>query len=246
MPNIRIIIEYNGSGFHGWQIQHGVRTIQAELSKAIATVLRMPIGTLHAAGRTDSGVHAKGQVVSFKVDGEVDFNTLIRGVSHILRPELSIRSAEVVPDNFHPGRRATRKLYQYTILNRDAPAVLDYGRVWHVGRELNRQEMKEQVKVLVGEHDFSGFRDSECTAKSPIKKIFRSEIIEQGEYLIYCVEGSGFLKQMVRNIVGSIVEIGKGRPEAHSMQEILDSRDRRIAGPTAPPYGLCMEWVKYE
>jgi len=245
MPNIRLIVEYDGSGFHGWQKQPGVRTIQAELEKAIITIVRGRISALHSAGRTDSGVHARGQVVTFKTDQEIDFKALTRGVSHILRPELAILSAEVVSDSFHPGRDSIQKLYQYTILNRATPAVLDRGKVWHIPRILDKTAMKEQAKVLVGEHDFSGFRDSECTARTPVKEIFTSELVESGDFLIYRVTGSGFLKQMVRNIVGSLVAIGKGMKEAKSMQEILDSRDRRLAGPTAPPYGLCLERVDY-
>ena len=125
MPNIRLIVEYDGSGFHGWQKQGNLRTIQAELERVLKIVLRCDIGSLHAAGRTDAGVHARGQVVTFRIDHEPDLRRLIYAVSNILRPEVAIMSAEFVPESFHPGRSASKKQYSYSIINRDVPLVLE-------------------------------------------------------------------------------------------------------------------------
>ena len=246
MPNIKLIVEYDGAGFHGWQKQGELRTVQTELGRALSIVLRAPVGSLHAAGRTDSGVHARGQVVSFRFPEVPDLRKLAQGVSHILKGELSVVSAEVVPDDFHPGKSATHKQYTYSILNRATPAVLDARRVWHVHRTLNLEFMQRCAGEVIGTFDYSTFRDSECCAKSPIKTIYSSELVKEGEMLYYRVIGSGFLKQMVRNIVGTLVDLGRGTLKANSISELLELKDRRKAGVTAPAHGLCLEWVSYD
>lgn len=246
MTNIRIIIEYNGYGFHGWQKQDNLRTVQSELERAIKTVLRREIGPLHASGRTDAGVHARAQVVSFKTDGDVDLWKLSQGVSHVLAPELAIIDAAVVPDSFHPGRCAKEKQYSYHVSNRSAPAVLGKGRVWHVPRNLNRSILHDAAAVVQGRHDFTSFRAADCSAKNTIKEIFDSRWIEQGDGLIYQVIGEGFLKQMVRNLVGTMVWLANGKINDRTMRQILDAKDRQIAGVTAPPWGLFLDWVRYD
>ena len=245
MPNIRLVLEYDGSGFCGWQKQTGLRSIEGELQKAIETVLRVKIPHVTAAGRTDAGVHARGQVVNFVVDAAPDLSRLARGVSALLRRELAVLSAEIVPDDFHARFSAGRKQYRYTVLQRDVPPVLERGRVWFVAQPLNIEAMQQAAGVLVGRHDFSSFRGANCTQKSPVKEIFESEVVAQEEHLVYRVVGSGFLKQMVRNIVGTLVAIGKARASG-TMQEILAARDRARAGMTAPAHGLCLDWVGYD
>ena len=246
MANIKLIVEYDGAGFHGWQKQPNLRTVQGELERVIKIILRRPISPLQAAGRTDAGVHARGQVVTFKVEGELDLYHLTQGVSHLLKGELSVLSACVVPDDFHPGWCATHKLYSYRILRRAAPAVLDARRVWHIGHEMDIELMQRCASMLVGEHDFSSFRDSACTARTTVRRIFSSAFELEGDQIVYRVIGSGFLKQMVRNIVGTLTDIGRGRMRDRSITEILAAKDRRMAGVTAPPHGLCMEWVSYD
>jgi tRNA pseudouridine38-40 synthase len=246
VANIKLIVEYDGAGFHGWQKQPELRTVQGELEKAIATVLRSPISPLHAAGRTDAGVHARGQVVTFKVDADVDLFRLSQGVSHLLKGEISVISAEVVPDDFHPGWNSTRKLYAYRILVRPTPAVLDARRVWHISQQMDLGVLKRCAQVVVGTHDFSSFRDSTCTATSTVKTIFSSDFSLEGDILVYRVIGDGFLKQMVRNLVGTMTDIARGRIRDRTMEEILAAKDRRLAGVTAPAHGLCMEWVSYD
>ncbi|RMG42816.1 MAG: tRNA pseudouridine(38-40) synthase TruA [Candidatus Dadabacteria bacterium] len=245
LANIKLVIEYNGAGFHGWQKQPGLRTIEAELEKAISTVLRKPVSPIYAAGRTDAGVHARGQVVNFYFDGELDLERLSRGVSSIMRPELTVISAEFVPQDFHARKSAVSKHYCYTIYNRQNPPVLDYGKVWFVSDKLDLEKMKQEAEKLVGEHDFTSFRASGCGAHSPIKTVYRSEILQDGPYLYYKVSGSGFLKQMVRNIVGTLVAFGRGNNKLSTIEEIINARDRKLAGVTAPAYGLILERVDY-
>jgi tRNA pseudouridine38-40 synthase len=246
VPTVKLVIEYDGSGFHGWQKQPRLRTVQGELERVVRLITRQDIGALHAAGRTDSGVHARGQVVSFRVTEPPDLWRLQQGVSHILKGELAVLSAEIVPDNFHPGISSTHKQYSYRILRRAAPAVLDARRVWHISQSLDLETMRACAASLLGEHDFSSFRDSECCALSPVKTIYESELLCSGDIIVYRVVGSGFLKQMVRNIVGSLVDVGRGRLRVTSFTELLAQRDRRCAGVTAPAHGLTMDWVSYE
>lgn len=247
MPKIKLVVEYDGSQFHGWQKQPELRTVQSELERILSVVCRQPVGPLHAAGRTDSGVHARGQVVTFNLAEVPDLWRLAQGVSHLMKGELAVLSAEVVHDSFHPGIDSTHKQYSYRVLNRPAPAVLDARRVWHISRPLNLDLMRACAASLVGEHDFSSFQDSECCAKSPIKTIYVSEIERQpGDLIVYRVIGSGFLKQMVRNIVGSLVDVGRGRLKVSSFSDILANKDRRTAGVTAPAHALSMDWVSYD
>lgn len=245
MPNIRLVIEYNGARFHGWQIQPGLRTVEEELGRALRTVLREEVGTLYAAGRTDAGVHARGQVVNFRVDSTPDLGRLARSISSILRGELTVLRAEQVPDDFHSRRSATLKQYRYTIYHRECPPVLDRGRVWYVAGSLDIARMQREALALIGTHDFSSMRGSGCTAKSPLRDIVESEVTWNPPYLEYRTIGRSFLKQMVRNIAGTLVDLGLGKFGDTTMQQIIEYRDRRKAGVTAPGYGLCLDWVQY-
>jgi len=244
MPNIKLVIEYNGSRFHGWQKQPRLRTVQEELHKTLEVVLREEIREVIASGRTDAGVHARGQVVNFQLKSPPDLQRLSRAVSSIMRGELTVLDAAVVADEFHARMNATSKSYLYTIYRRDSPPVLDRGFVWFVPSELDVQRMQREAKSIQGEHDFASFQGSGCTAESSLRELFSSEFSWEAPYLRYCVRGSGFLKQMVRSIVGTLVEIGRGE-RCESMLEVLAARDRRRAGVTAPAYGLCLERVEY-
>lgn len=244
MPNVKFTIEYSGAKFHGWQEQVGVRTIQGELKRVLELVLRQPISGLTASGRTDAGVHARAQVVNFRISEETDLFRLKHAVSNILRGEVSVLSAEYVPESFNSQRSATAKHYRYVILNRVAPAVLDRGRAWYVSAPLNLPKMEQAALELVGERDFSSFQGQNCQALSPVKEIFVSRVTASPPYVFYDVWGSGFLKHMVRNIVGTLVGIGRGRAEL-GIPEILAAKDRRLAGVTAPAYGLVLNQVYY-
>lgn len=245
MYNVRLIIEYNGAAFQGWQQQPGVRSVEAELKRVLSLVLREEIRTVYAAGRTDSGVHARGQVVNFLVQHEPDLRRLRFSVSSLLKNDLAVLAADFVPLDFRARMQAIARQYSYRIDNRDAPLVLDYSRVWHVPMKLDRAAMTRAAAAVLGEHDFTSFRGSKCASKSPIKKILESELIIDGSLLTYRVVGTGFLKYMVRNIVGTIVEIGRGLKPADSMAAIVAARDRRKGGMTAPAFALSLDWVRY-
>jgi tRNA pseudouridine38-40 synthase len=245
VPNIRLIVEYDGSCFHGWQKQPNVRTVQEELEKVLKIALREDIPWLAASGRTDSGVHAKGQVVNFHCQNIPDLHRLKHSVSSMMKGELAVRAAEIVDDSFHSCKSTKSKQYTYTILHRHAPAVLDKGRVWHVADRLDIGRMQREARVLVGTHDFTSLQGTGCQAVSPIKEIFRSEVLHQEDYLIYEVVGAGFLKHMVRNIVGTLIAFGRGDMRLPSMEAVLAAQNRRIAGMTAPAHGLCLDWVEY-
>lgn len=245
MPNIRLLIEYDGSRFHGWQSQPGLRTIQSELQRVIGQVLGHEISTVVASGRTDAGVHAKGQVCNFLIDREIDLERLKHSVSSLLKGEVSVLEADFVDENFNSCRDAIAKQYTYTILNRPSPAVLDHGRVWHVARGLNIELMQVEAASLVGIHDFQSLRASGCGARSSIKEIYTSEISFEPPYVRYTVIGQGFLKQLVRNIVGTLVNFSDGKISAANMAELLELKNREAAGVTAPAHGLCLDWVKY-
>lgn len=245
MINIRLTVEYNGAGFHGWQYQPGLRTIQGELHSVLELVLRQPIKCLYAAGRTDAGVHAWGQVVSFVVDEVPDLWRLTHSVSHLLKGEVSIVEAIVVPDQFNALHSPHYKQYSYQILNRSAPPTLQAGRVWHVGRPLMIERMQQEAQALIGRHDFSSFQGAKCGSRSTIKEIYEAEVCQDGESIIVRIVGSGFLKQMVRIIVGTLVEIGLGSGRGDSLVEIIDAKTRSAAGRTAPSWGLTLDWVQY-
>jgi tRNA pseudouridine38-40 synthase len=244
--NYKIVIEYDGGCFHGWQKQQNLITVQSELERAIHIALHTDqVSPLQAAGRTDSGVHALGQVVNFKTNFEVDLRRLKSAVSNILKNKLSILDAVEVPLSFNSLHSAVARQYRYVILNRHAPAVIDHTKAWHVVFPLDIDRLKSDAAVLVGEHDCTSFRASGCLSKSAIKKIFNSEVEVQGRHLVYTIRGKGFLKQMVRNIVGTLVELNRGKLELQSMSEVLYAKDRKKAGPTAPAHGLYLERVEY-
>ncbi|MCO6432342.1 MAG: tRNA pseudouridine(38-40) synthase TruA [Deltaproteobacteria bacterium] len=245
MPNVKLILEYDGSRFHGWQWQPGLRTIQGELERVLRTVLRADSIAVKASGRTDAGVHARAQVVNFFVEELPDLHRLTHSVSSLLKGEVSVLSADIVPDTFDARRSAVAKQYSYSILARKAPAVLQKGRVWHISAPLSIEAMEAEAALLIGEHDFSSFRDAACANRSPVKTIFKSAFSRKGDLLIYSIAGSGFLKQMVRNIVGTLVAFGRGGAQHSSILDIMRLKDRRVAGVTAPAHGLCLDWVCY-
>jgi tRNA pseudouridine38-40 synthase len=242
--NVAFVIEYNGAGFSGWQQQPGLRTIQAELRSAMETVLRHPVGQLTASGRTDSGVHARAQVINVQLPLETELQKLSYAVSCILRSEVSIKHAVVVPDSFNACRSALTKEYNYTLLVRNAPPALDEGFVWHHRNPFSLDELNHDAELIRGVRDFSSFRGQGCAAKSPIREVLFSQWEARGEYLVYRVIGRGFLKQMIRNLVGAMIDRQRGKLK-RTMEEVFEARDRRCAGITAPAAGLTLSWVSY-
>jgi tRNA pseudouridine38-40 synthase len=242
---IKLIVEYNGANFHGWQIQPGVRTVQAEMQRVIEIIVGKQVPSLEASGRTDSGVHAKGQVVCVCLDKLPNLDVFRRSISALLSREVSVLSAEEVPVTFDPCRDSLSKQYSYQILNRDVSPVLEYGKLWYVPWRVNRERMIEDAKIISGTHDFTSFRGTGCQAKSSVREVLESEVIITDDLITYRVVGKGFLKQMVRNIVGTLVGLASNRIKGRTISQILDAKDRRLAGVTAPAHGLCLDWVKY-
>jgi tRNA pseudouridine38-40 synthase len=241
--NVKLVVEYDGQAFHGWQYQPGLATVQGELSAVIQMVLRSPPIHLQAAGRTDSGVHARGQVVAFRSIGRLDLGRLVNAVSSIMKGRLAIIDASFVPLDFHPRRSSAGRRYIYRILNRPAPAVLHSGFVWHITRPLDLQALNDDAAQFLGTHDFSSFRGSCCQARSPIKTVQVSRWYEELGLLHYEVVG-GFLQHQVRIMVGTMIDRARGKI-SYSITEILESRSRMKAGITAPPYGLTLDEVIY-
>ncbi len=242
----KIIIEYDGTDFVGWQRQQNAMSVQEAIEDAIFALTKEKV-SIHAAGRTDAGVHAIGQVAHFDLDSAIDTHKLSLGLNHFIRPHnISIINCEEVDNTFHARFSARKRHYKYIILNRSAPPALEKNRVWHLHRKLNIAIMQSAAGCLVGRHDFSSFRATECQAKSPVKTLDRVDIVEEGEFIIFHVSSRSFLHHMVRNIVGTLKEVGEGKIKPEEIKNILLACDRKAAGVTAPPYGLYFIGVDYD
>ncbi len=247
MKTVKFTIEYNGANFCGWQHQDGQRSVQTELRKALTTVFRSEPLELTASGRTDSGVHAAGQVVSFKTTGDCsNLSRVAYGVSSLMREELTVLDAEIMKDDFNARFTPHVKQYLYRIFRRRQAPILLKDFVWHIPIPLDVARMKEEAACIIGHHDFTSFRSTDCCAKSAVRTIEESEIIEDGNELIYRVVARSFLKQMVRNITGTLVAIGSGKMTDQTVNSLYEVKDRRKAGMTAPAHGLVLDWVRYQ
>lgn len=245
MPRYKIIIEYDGTNFAGWQKQKGAISVQQTIEDALAKLCQKEI-IVHASGRTDAGVHALGQVAHFDLDKKIEDWQIRMALNHYLQDDaIAILSCEKTNDEFHSRFDAKIRHYQYQILNRRAKAVLTKNRAWHIPYELNLDSMKNASKYLIGKHDFTSFRDAECQAKSPIKTISNIKIEKTGENINITISAPSFLHHMVRNIVGTLVLAGGEKIKADDMKIILEAKDRSKSGPNAPAYGLYFYRVDY-
>jgi len=243
--NIKLLIEYDGTNYQGWQVQPKGPTIQGILEEKIGLLTGQSV-QLFGSGRTDSGVHALGQVAHFKTQSQMDTHTIQRALNSLLPHDIVIQKAEEVDEGFHARKYSKSKIYEYRILNRNLRSAFHRGYVWHIPQKLNLTEMKKATQSLIGEHDFSAFRTVGSPTRTTVRRVIRAEWKRGRDGLIrFEIEANGFLKQMVRSIIGTLVEIGKGRMEAAEIREILNSRDRKEAGPTAPAQGLFLKEVKY-
>lgn len=243
---IAMVVEYHGHTFSGWQYQPDQRTVQGVFSGALNTVLGIgSVWGLESSGRTDAGVHARGQVVSFCTSKKIfDCSRLALSVSSILRGEVSVLRSGVVDLSFSPRKGVQYKEYRYYILNRVAPPTLNAGFVWHVREPLDVDALNQEAALLIGKKDFSAFRAVGCNSNAVMKEIFSIEIQRDGDIIEIICRGSGFLKQMVRIIVGTLVDRVKGKLPAN-LHQILQSRNRSNSGVTAPAEGLFLHRVKY-
>ena len=245
IKNFKLTIEYDGTFYHGWQRQKSDPTFQAEIENAISTMMDHSI-TVIGSGRTDAGVHALGQVANFKCDTRLGPQELLNGLNALLPDCMVIRSCEEVDENFHARYDVKSKIYQYRILNRNLPIAIQRQYAWHIRRRLDTAAMRQASRHLVGRHDFKAFEGTGSPRTQSKRQVFKADIIRQNEdYLIFEIEADGFLRFMVRNIVGTLVEVGTGKISPQEFKEILSSKDRSRAGATAPALGLLLKEVKY-
>lgn len=237
-------VEYNGAPFFGWQTQIGVPTVQAVLEEALARIAGAPVRVI-AAGRTDTGVHAAGQVVHFDSTADRRPEAYVRGTNAGLPPEVAVLWARVVPDDFHARFSAEARRYRYVLMDRRVRPGLLAGRVSFDHRALDASRMHEAAQALIGRHDFSSFRASQCQAKSPVRTIHELTIRRHGPFVVLRVRADGFLHHMVRNVVGVLAAIGAGERPVGWAEEVRQARDRSAGGLTASPQGLYLEAVDY-
>ncbi len=246
MPRYRITVEYDGGAFSGWQRQEDVPSVQGAIEAASAHLNNGEPVSLMAAGRTDAGVHATGQVAHFDMAREIEPQTLANALNFHLKPQpVAIVDAALAAPDFHARFDATGRHYLYRILDRRAPPAYAVGRVWHVSRPLDIEAMRAGAAVLVGHHDFSSFRATECQAKSPMKTLDRLELSRAGEEIHVAAGSRSFLHHQVRIMVGTLKLVGEGKWSPADVAAALAARTRAAGGPTAPAEGLVLTRVDY-
>jgi tRNA pseudouridine38-40 synthase len=245
MRKLKILIEYEGTRYSGWQLQPNQVSIQGVLESKLHKITKKKTRVI-GSGRTDSGVHAEGQVAHFQTSSTMKPGEILKALNSLLPPDIVVKKVEEAKPDFHAQISATRKTYRYSILNRDYPSALQ-GRLAHYIAipTLNVTAMRKAARYLVGRKDFKSFQGSGCTAKTTMREIYRLSIVKKDDFIRITVDGSGFLKYMVRNIVGTLIEIGWGKWPPERMQTVLKSKNRLLAGPTAPARGLCLVKVVY-
>lgn len=242
---IALGLEYDGAHFCGWQTQPSACGVQDHLEAALAHIACERVETV-CAGRTDAGVHALGQVVHFDTLAARPESAWVRGVNALLRAGLAVLWAREVPDAFHARYAALNRCYRYVLLNRAVRPATGHGRVGWFHPPLDLERMREAARLLIGEHDFSAFRSSECQARSPVRELRRFAIERRGDCLIFDLCANAFLQHMVRNLVGTLIYVGKGAHEPEWVAHVLSSRDRGLAAPTFDPSGLYLAHVEYD
>jgi tRNA pseudouridine38-40 synthase len=245
VPRYRLILEYDGSAFAGWQRQEGAPSVQAALEAAAAQLADGPV-TAIAAGRTDAGVHALGQCAHVDLARDIRGDRLRDALNAHLRPlPVAVLLAERAADDFHARFDATSRRYLYRVVNRRADLALDRGRAWRVPQPLDTAAMAEAASALIGRHDFTTFRDSQCQADSPFRTLDAIDVVRRGQDIEITSRARSFLHRQVRSMVGSLVEVGRGRREPGWIGAILAAADRAQCGPVAPPDGLYLVGVAY-
>jgi tRNA pseudouridine38-40 synthase len=243
--NIMFILEYEGTQYHGWQRQKKEPTIQAVLEDRIQTMIHEPV-TLIASGRTDAGVHAKYQVCHFLTQTKMKPESIRNGLNSLLPDDIYIKKAEYAPMDFHSRYSVKAKTYEYRILVRKEPDLFTRHFMWHIRTYLDIENMRQCIALLVGKHDFSSFRSTGSGNRDPVREMIHAEIHTlKNDVISFMFEANGFLRHMVRNIVGTVVDVGRGRIGVDDFKEIFYSRDRTKAGRKAPAQGLFLLMVKY-
>jgi len=246
--NIKLTIAYDGTEYHGWQIQPGLRTIQGVITEAIQELLGSEV-RLFGASRTDAGVSALGQVGLIQIDSPIPTENLARAITGRLPTDIAVTEAVEIPQGFDLMGSVTNKLYRYTIFTGQVRPVLKIRHCWHLHTKLDITAMAEAAKLLVGKKDFKSFASAADKRESSVRTIFRCDVVNskdgEKDWIYVDVEGDGFLYNMVRNIVGTLVDVGNGRWRPEKINEILEAKDRTAAGQLAPPQGLCLMWIKH-
>jgi tRNA pseudouridine38-40 synthase len=246
MPSYALLIEYDGAPFVGWQRQGELLSIQGVLEAAAAHLNGGELPEVTGAGRTDAGVHAEGQVAQVSIAMELAPERLREALNFHSRPHaVCVLRAAPAPEGWSPRFSAVQRGYRYRILNRPARPALDLGRVWHIPQKLDAVAMHEAAQGLLGKHDFSAYRAASCQAKTALRTLDRLDVSRLGEEIVIEAEARSFLHHQVRNLVGTLVQVGQGRRPANWPRAILDGRDRTKAGPTAPAEGLTFAFVRY-
>ncbi len=242
---IALGVEYDGSPYFGWQSQPDMANVQDTLQAALGGIAGASVA-IHAAGRTDAGVHAIEQVVHFDTDAQRPLSAWVRGANALLPDSVAVLWAQEVPDEFHARFSAQARSYRYLLANRPVRSAIRHGKAGWFHAQLDVDGMRQAARYLLGEHDFSAFRASECQAKTPIKTLTQLDIRKDGDLVIFDLTADAFLHHMVRNIVGCLVYVGKGKHPPLWLREVLQSRNRSVAAPTFSPSGLYLRCVRYD
>jgi len=245
MRNIKLIIEYDGKKFGGWQKQPTKLNIQGEIEQAIKEITGEEV-ELIASGRTDAGVHSLGQTANFKTNSNIEIEKIPYAINSKLKKSIVIKSAEEVEENFHSRYNCKGKKYRYIINNSSQGTAIYRGLECHIPQKLDVEKMKEAIKHFEGEHDFKGFRASGTSSKSSVRTIYKAEVKQEGERIIIELTGNGFMYNMVRIISGTIVDVGLGKIKPNEIPEIIRAEDRTKAGKTLPAHGLYLAEVYYD
>jgi tRNA pseudouridine38-40 synthase len=246
MPRYKLTIEYDGAPFCGWQLQDSLPTVQGAMEAAVKAMTGEH-ARVHGSGRTDAGVHARGQVAHCDIAKPFAPDRLRDGLNAHLRPNpVGVLNAEIVPESFEARFSAIKRHYLYRIANTRANLALDIGRVWRVPRRLDAEAMHQAAQRLIGKHDFTTFRDTECQAKSPEKTLDQLDVTRNGDAIDIMTSARSFLHSQVRSMVGSLVWVGEGRWSADDLAAVLAARNRAACGPVAPPEGLYLMRVEYQ
>jgi len=246
MRNIKLTIEYDGTAYHGWQIQAQDITIQEAIEKALSTMTREKI-RLSGSGRTDAGVHALGQVANFKTDSKIPADGFLAGLNSLLPDDIVITACEAVDDAFHARFSAKIKTYQYRIFNYRVPIAIGRQYAWHIRKKLDVSAMQQAIAHIIGTYDFKSFEGTGSPRDHTIRTVMQAEFAEKEDgYLIFEITSNGFLRYMVRNLVGTLADVGLLKTSPDEFKNILEAKNRDLAGATAPPQGLFLVNVSYE
>lgn len=245
MPTFKLTIEYDGTDYHGWQVQPGMTTIQGTLQKAVKRIVGKGVHVM-GAGRTDSGVHALGQVASLQAEFSHPPDTLRRALTSILPPDIVVTAVEEMDNDFHAQRWAKWKRYRYTLLTRPYPSAIERRYTLFVPRPLQIESMAEAARVLIGTHDFSSFQAAHGSVESPVRTVLVAEFRQEGDHLSFEIVAGGFLRHMIRIIMGTLLDVGRGRLRPEDLKAILEGKDRTHASKTISPHALCLLEVGYQ